>query len=133
MLGDTNPLLMFSANLQKEPKMHAWTNENTGHNRIISTGPTPDGKVPDLVFTVVYETRNDGATIDKAINLDNHVIPLILRVPEMRECLLECEEWLEELETRYESRSHPAKIKLQELIRRIEALTALTSEESEHA
>lgn len=69
--------------------MNTWDNRSTDHNRTISTGPTPDGTVRDLKITVAYVADGAGVT-DKAIATDNHIIPLILRAPEMREVLREC-------------------------------------------
>lgn len=34
--------------------MNAWTNDSTGHNRTIDTGPTPDGKLDHLYIQVSY-------------------------------------------------------------------------------
>lgn len=73
--------------------MTTWDNTTTGHNRTISTGPTPDGTVRDLKITVGYVADSQGVT-DKAVALDNHIIPLIMRVPEMREALRQLGDWL---------------------------------------
>lgn len=105
--------------------MHAWTNDNTGHNRTIDTGPTPDGKVSNLLIKLSY-IDNGGGVTDKAVNLDGHIIPLILRVPEMRDTLRECAIALESL-----GETYGTSVKMIRLLQRIEALTAPTREEAE--
>jgi hypothetical protein len=106
--------------------MNAWTNSNTGHNRYISTGPTPDGKVKDLVIAVGYLGFTDGATIDKAVNLDGHIIPLILRVPDMLDALLRCKPWLEGYQYTLNGSDNG---ELEALIQFVEQLTSPTREE----
>lgn len=105
--------------------MHKWTNDNTGHNRTIDTGIPPHGKIDHLLITINYVQENGAGNLYKAIALDGHVIPLILRVPEMRDTLRECHWALNEIraESGYDSP------KLRDLLRRIEALTAPTREE----
>lgn len=66
--------------------MHPWSNAETSHNRYISTGPTPDGTIDDLIISIGYPTT-DSQALYKAINIDNHIVPLIQRLPEMRHLL----------------------------------------------
>ena len=107
--------------------MNKWTNETTEHNRTISTGPTPDGKIPDLLITVDYAEESAGGRLYRAIALDGHIIPLILRVPEMRDLLTDLELWIE---ANYEEfPAHVQAGELRQLIDRIRPLVQPTREE----
>ena len=113
--------------------MNAWTNDNTGHNRTIDTGPTLDGKIDNLLITVGYAnySRSEaGNDLWRAIALDGHIIPLILRVPEMRDTLRECADAVRELIELREFDGYSSG-EWRELLERIEALTAPTREEAE--
>lgn len=106
--------------------MNKWTNENA--DRKISTGPTPDGGIGDLVITVGYDAQGQNLprTAHHGIVLDHHIIPLILRVPEMRETLHDLRNflvwWQEHLPTEAQSEANS-------LIERADKLTTLTREE----
>ena len=110
--------------------MHPWTNDNTGHNRYIDTGPAPSGKPEQLVIEVSYVDLNSTGNLYKAIALDGHIIPLILRVPEMRDTLRECADAVRELIELREFDGYSSG-EWRELLERIEALTAPTREEAE--
>ena len=112
--------------------MHAWTNDNTGHNRTIDTGPAPNGKPGQLLITVNYVQENGAGNIHKAIALDGHIIPLILRVPEMRDTLREIGLFLRAVvDIDGESMEPYDKRRYAEFIAKCEALTAPTREEAE--
>ncbi len=114
--------------------MHPWTNESTQHSRSISTGPTPDGTIDDLVITIGY-LEQDGMHLHKGINVDHHIVPLILRLPEMRAALEAC---LGHVKNAYDAAADDGylenyAIELKALIAHIEGLIAPTEEEAEHA
>lgn len=75
--------------------MHKWTNKNTAGVCAISTGPTPDESVKDLVIEILYDEEALYPNDNKAKALDGHIIPLLLRVPEMRDTLRELGRWLQ--------------------------------------
>lgn len=54
------------------------TNEGTGHNRNILLTEIPGGILNNLRISVTYHNDSPGRTIDKAVCLDNVVIPAIL-------------------------------------------------------
>jgi hypothetical protein len=78
--------------------MHKWTNDGN----TISTGPTPQGELSDLQITIAFVKYNyeQHPKVWNGIRhkvLNNHIIPLIVRVPEMRDTLRELREFLDDL------------------------------------
>jgi hypothetical protein len=115
--------------------MHKWTNDTTGPNHSISTGPTPQGELSDFRITVgfvkyPYEQHPKVWNAIRGNVLKNHIIPLILRVPEMRDTLRECAEWLEVLHRTYSGEWSSEASEVALLLDRIHELTAPTGPEA---
>lgn len=57
--------------------MHA-DNKDTGHNRTIHITGIENAPLTELTITVMYTKDNEGQTTQKAVTLDNAVIPAII-------------------------------------------------------